>query len=444
MLGRTRDAVSAQNAAAGTDGPARDFEPGMSLVTKLLLNGLVTVLCAVMVAGTTIWSSFAFSDALGDVSAVANSIGEAAARGEDTAALTAQLADAEQSAMAAVVRTRWNVAIAVLVACVFIMTPMGIIIVGVRRGISEINASLTAVAHGDLTRVPTVASRDEMGQMAHSLQETLASLAHTMRQVSGSARRVNAAAAGLGTISADVSAAAHETAAQLQKADEASDIAATSGANAARAVEEMEQSMRRISQASTASSDVTDAAVGEVDQTADKMEQLGTSSAEIGSVISTISGIAEQTNLLALNATIEAARAGESGKGFAVVAGEVKELASQTGQATEDVTERIGQIQRDTAAAVAAIQAIAEIAGRIRASQDEITEVVDEQGQAAESLAGTLDDAMESTGRIADLVKDTSRIAANFDTNAGQMLSSSAELKDEADALAGLVSRFTF
>lgn len=105
MLGRTRDAVSAQNAAAGTDGPARDFEPGMSLVTKLLLNGLVTVLCAVMVAGTTIWSSFAFSDALGDVSAVANSIGEAAARGEDTAALTAQLADAEQSAMAAVVRT---------------------------------------------------------------------------------------------------------------------------------------------------------------------------------------------------------------------------------------------------------------------------------------------------------------------------------------------------
>jgi methyl-accepting chemotaxis protein len=69
---------------------------------------------------------------------------------------------------------------------------------------------------------------------------------------------------------------------------------------------------------------------------------------EISKVTETITEISEQTNLLALNATIEAARAGEAGKGFAVVANEIKELAKQTSDATQEIKRKIESVQAST------------------------------------------------------------------------------------------------
>src|SRR5213075_3105688 len=94
--------------------------------------------------------------------------------------------------------------------------------------------------------------------------------------------------------------------------------------------------------------------------------QLGTSSTEIGNVVSLITSIAEQTNLLALNATIEAARAGDAGKGFAVVAGEVKSLATQTAGATDEITTQIGAVQAETGRAVQAIRNIGTVIEQVR------------------------------------------------------------------------------
>ena len=98
------------------------------------------------------------------------------------------------------------------------------------------------------------------------------------------------------------------------------------------------------------------------------VSSLGESSAKIGHVLKAITTIAQQTNLLALNATIEAARAGSAGKGFAVVANEVKELAKETAEATEDIAHRIEAIQNDATNAVEAI-------GKIGAVIDQIHDI---------------------------------------------------------------------
>jgi len=114
--------------------------------------------------------------------------------------------------------------------------------------------------------------------------------------------------------------------------------------------------------------------------------RLGESSEAIGKVVKTITGIAEQTNLLALNATIEAARAGEAGKGFAVVAGEVKELARETAQATEEVGVKVSVIQDDVQAVVAALSSIRDMVERINETQTMIGGVLTEQSAVTRSI----------------------------------------------------------
>ncbi|MEV7972807.1 GAF domain-containing protein [Cellulomonas sp. NPDC089187] len=115
---------------------------------------------------------------------------------------------------------------------------------------------------------------------------------------------------------------------------------------------------------------------------------LGESSAQIGQVVTVIQGIAAQTNLLALNATIEAARAGEAGRGFAVVAHEVKELATETAQATTQVSDKVRTIQRQVDGVIDSLAKIGGVVERIHETQQTIGGVLTEQVAVTKAILG--------------------------------------------------------
>ncbi|HEV7725302.1 MAG TPA: methyl-accepting chemotaxis protein [Modestobacter sp.] len=117
-----------------------------------------------------------------------------------------------------------------------------------------------------------------------------------------------------------------------------------------------------------------------------EVEALGQASAAVGEVIRIISGIADQTNLLALNATIEAARAGELGKGFAVVASEVKDLARETADATQPVSDQIAGIEASSRSVASGMHTTSEIIGELGAVQTRIGEVLEEQARMASAF----------------------------------------------------------
>lgn len=207
----------------------------------------------------------------------------------------------------------------------------------------------------------------------------------------------------------------------------------------AASTEEMVASIREISRSSNESAEMSKITLRSALETNKTVQQLGVSSQEIGNVIKVISSIAQQTNLLALNATIEAARAGDSGRGFAVVANEVKELAKQTARATEDITQRIGAIQKDTSSAVEAIGGISKAMEKLNTISGAIAAAVEEQTATTNEVSRVIGESRKGVESITHTIREVSGAAVQSAQKCEQTLRSSEVLSTLAERLRTLV-----
>ncbi|MCJ2045725.1 methyl-accepting chemotaxis protein [Methylobacterium sp. J-078] len=308
----------------------------------------------------------------------------------------------------------------------------------VGRAVENIRSMVAkkAAEQAELARITDAAAASErrraMIELADGFQEAVGGI---VGMVSSSATELQATAS-------TMTATARETASQSIAVAAAAEEAATNVGTVAAAAEELGSSVQEIGRQVASSADLAQMAVGEADQTARLVTELSQAANRIGDVVSLISTIAGQTNLLALNATIEAARAGEAGRGFAVVATEVKELASQTARATEEISGQIARIQGATGDAVQAISGISTRIREINTVAATIAAAVEEQGAATQEIVRNVAQAATGTSEVTGNISGVAGAAEETGAAATQVLASASELSRQSEHLNAEVGRF--
>jgi len=206
--------------------------------------------------------------------------------------------------------------------------------------------------------------------------------------------------------------------------------------------EELNASVSEISRQVHDSNRIAIDAVKQAEKTDTRISELSRASSRIGEVVKLITAIAEQTNLLALNATIEAARAGEAGKGFAVVASEVKTLAGQTANATDEIKSQINGMQTATVESVNAIKEIGATIKRISDIAAAVAAAVEQQGASTREIASRVQQAAQGTAEVANNISHVSQGASETGTASNQVLSSAKMLSRESAMLKQEVEKF--
>ena len=222
----------------------------------------------------------------------------------------------------------------------------------------------------------------------------------------------------------------------------AAEQATASVQTVASAAEELSSSISEISRQVAHSADISGKAVEAAEGTNQTIRDLAEAASRIGEVVDLINDIANQTNLLALNATIEAARAGDAGKGFAVVASEVKNLASQTAQATEDIGAQIGAIQGTTQEAVSAIEGIGSTIAEMNEIATTIASAVEEQGAATGEISRNVQEAARGTEDVSQSIVTVKSGSEQTGDASGSVLAASQELGERFQGLRSEVEKF--
>lgn len=318
----------------------------------------------------------------------------------------------------------------------------------ITKPLHQVVAGLKDIAEGegDLTNRLEVRSQDEMGELAKWFNVFIEKIQAVIRDVAQNAGLLQTSSGQLLDIARQMSTGADQTstkantvAAAGEEMSESMNTVATSMGEAAgnvtmvaAAVEEMTSTITQIADNAEKASKMTAGAVNQTEKASVQISELGESAKDIGKVIETITDISEQVNLLALNATIEAARAGEAGKGFAVVANEIKELARQTADATNEIKQRVMGIQHSTKGTVAEIEAITKVVNEVNQIVGVIAGAVDEQSAATKEIANNISQASTGISEVSQNVSQGSVVSAQIAQDIGEVKDAAAAMSNNS------------
>jgi methyl-accepting chemotaxis protein len=316
--------------------------------------------------------------------------------------------------------------------------------------IANLGKGAEALAQGDLTyEVVTgtplldVTSRDEVGQLAQSVngiirqtqatveafQRAVATLNAGLTQVAASSQQVNSAATQISGGSQSLAQGASEQASSLEEVSSSlAELSAMTKQNAANAIE----AKALTTQAST----VAERGASSMSRLSEAIGQIKQSSDQTAKIVKTIDEIAFQTNLLALNAAVEAARAGDAGKGFAVVAEEVRNLAQRSAEAARTTAELIEQATTQASGGVALNQEVVAHLASITRQVSQVSEVMAEIAAASQQQD-------EGIGQISSAVEQMNQVTQQTAANAEESAAAAEELAGQAEEMQRLVGQFT-